>query len=328
MSSPKRKRVEEEDPTIHSTGHELAKVSRSIRDVQPGHYLLKIKSFSVLAESEMEKYESDEFETGGYKWKLYLYPNGKKDANGNNYISLYLAICDASSLPQGWEVNVHFKLFVYDHIKDKYLTIQGTDGSIRRFHVMKTEWGFDELLPLNLFKNPSNGYLFEDSCVFGAEVLVIKYSGLGQCLDIKKVTTNFNSYTWKIEKISSIKEELLKSVKFKIGELEWMLIVYPKGNGIYKGESLSLFLTVANYSTLPPNSRVYAEYKLGILSEVNRSGSKKLDCTKWFVNSTGYGYPSFILLSDLNDKSKGYIVNDTLVVEVEINIIGVTNNVL
>ncbi|KAM7470516.1 hypothetical protein LguiA_008699 [Lonicera macranthoides] len=207
------------------------------------------------------------------------------------------------------------------------IVIKDTVGSIRRFHVMKTEWGFAELLPLDSFKNTSNGYLFEDSCVFGAEVLVIQYSGLGQCLEMTKLTTNFNSYTWKIEKISSIKEEFVESEKFKIGELQWMLMAYPKGIATCKGKSFSLFLKVADYSPLRPKSRVYAEYKLGVRSQVNCSSSSKGDCTKWFSNSsTGFGYPSFMSLSYLNDKSKGYIVNDTLVVEVEINVIGVTKN--
>ncbi|KAM7473745.1 hypothetical protein LguiB_020988 [Lonicera macranthoides] len=137
---------------------------------------------------------------------------------------------------------------------------------------MKTEWGFDELLPLDLFKNTSNGYLLEDSCVFGAEVLVIQYGGLGQCLEMKKLTTDFNSYTWKIGKISSIKELLLESEKFKIGGLQWMLEV------TCKGKSFSLFLKVADYSKLPPKTRVYAEYELGIRSPVNSILPKKLKC--------------------------------------------------
>ncbi|KAM7489663.1 hypothetical protein LguiB_027147 [Lonicera macranthoides] len=270
-------------------------------------------------------YESDEFEAGGYKWKLHLYPSGKNDGNGSNYISLYLAISDTKILPQGWEVNVQFKLFVYDHIKDKYLTIQDTDGSIRRFHVMKTEWGFDQLLLLDLFKNISSGYLFEDSCVFGVEILVIKYGGLGQCLDMTKGITNANTYTWKIERFSTIKEEILESKEFKIGELQWKMLVYPEGMSNFKGSGISLFLKVADYSKLPLKTRVYAEYKLRIKSQINPSQIERA-YARWFCDSYGYGNPNFTSLSYLKNKSNGYIVNDTLVVEVEISISGVTKN--
>ncbi|KAI6672620.1 hypothetical protein NL676_000526 [Syzygium grande] len=46
-----------------------------LRDVAPAHFVLKIKSFSLFTMNNMEKYESGDFEAGGYKWKLILYPS-------------------------------------------------------------------------------------------------------------------------------------------------------------------------------------------------------------------------------------------------------------
>lgn len=57
--------------------------------------------------------------------KLVLYPNGDKSRNGDGYISLYLVIADTTGFPPGWEINAIFKLFVYDQLQDKYLTIGG-----------------------------------------------------------------------------------------------------------------------------------------------------------------------------------------------------------
>lgn len=57
--------------------------------------------------------------------RLCLYPNGNIKSNGKGYISLYLAIADTKKLPLGWEVNVNFKLFVFNHKHDQYLTVQG-----------------------------------------------------------------------------------------------------------------------------------------------------------------------------------------------------------
>ena len=45
--------------------------------------------------------------------------------NGSGHISLYLAIVETENLPLGWEIYVNFKLFVFDQIQDKYLTIHG-----------------------------------------------------------------------------------------------------------------------------------------------------------------------------------------------------------
>jgi hypothetical protein len=36
-----------------------------------------------------------------------------------------LAIADTENLIDGWEVNVNFKLFVFDQKNNNYLTIQG-----------------------------------------------------------------------------------------------------------------------------------------------------------------------------------------------------------
>nr|POE45250.1 hypothetical protein CFP56_43012 [Quercus suber] len=42
----------------------------------------------------------------------------------NGHISLYLEITETGELPLGWEVNASFKLFVFDQIRDEYLTVQ------------------------------------------------------------------------------------------------------------------------------------------------------------------------------------------------------------
>ena len=57
--------------------------------------------------------------------RLLLYPHGNKKRNGDGCISLYLQIAETETLPLGWQINVNFKLFVFDQIQDKYLTIEG-----------------------------------------------------------------------------------------------------------------------------------------------------------------------------------------------------------
>ncbi|CAL5381004.1 unnamed protein product [Camellia sinensis] len=108
---------------------ELLEVTRSLREIPPAHFIFKVESFSqlsqLLSDAEVQNYESDIFEASGYKWKLSFYPNGDKKRKGEGHISLYLVIAETSNLPLGWEVSVNFKLFVYDQIQDKYMTIQG-----------------------------------------------------------------------------------------------------------------------------------------------------------------------------------------------------------
>ncbi|CAK9163534.1 unnamed protein product [Ilex paraguariensis] len=197
-----------------------AEISKTLRDVPPSDYLFEIKSFSLLSKAEEKRFESRDFESCGYKWKLCLYPNGDEKRNGKDHISLYLAISATDTLPLNWEVNVKFDFLVYDRNLDKYRTIQNADGRVRRFHRFKTEFGFAKLLSLDTFKDASKGYLIDDSCMFGVEVYVIKPTGRGECLSLKEETYD-NSYSWEIKKIAEIKEERLFSEPFTIGEHKW-----------------------------------------------------------------------------------------------------------
>ncbi|KAM7470519.1 hypothetical protein LguiA_008702 [Lonicera macranthoides] len=177
----------------------------------------------------------------------------------------------------------------------------------------------------HLFKDTANGYLSDDACVLGAEVQVVGYVDTKKhSLSIKKVTLN-NAFTWKIGHFSSIKVERLHSQTFEVGERQWKLLVDPKGSGDCKGKSLSIFLQLADYATLPPHTRVYAEYKLATKSQTTGKNSET-KCTAWFCDSKGYGRRNFMWLNDLNDKSKGYIVSDSLIIEVVFIIIGIAKN--
>lgn len=49
----------------------------------------------------------------------------------------------------------------------------------------------------------------------------------------------------------------------------------------------------------------------------------------WFCKtSDGWGFPCFMLLSDLHDSKKGFLWNDTLVVEAQILIVGILKNLV
>ncbi|KAG5596719.1 hypothetical protein H5410_037951 [Solanum commersonii] len=47
-------------------------------------------------ESGIDKFESNEFEAGGHKWKMIVYPDGNTHENGSGHISVYLAISGTS----------------------------------------------------------------------------------------------------------------------------------------------------------------------------------------------------------------------------------------
>ncbi|KAJ6971993.1 hypothetical protein NC653_032528 [Populus alba x Populus x berolinensis] len=317
---------------IHHFGHESAKenkkekcdsmnsggLTRSKRDLPPMHYTLKIESFSLLLKTKVEKYESDVFKAGGYTWRLCLYPNGNTKGIGKGFVSLYLQIENTSKLGHRWEVTTEFKLFVRDHINDKYLTVRESDASVKRFNEVKTEWGFDQLLSLETFNDASNGYLFNDCCVFGAEIFVIKPTGKGELLSMVKKPAN-GSLTWKIEDFSKLDKSSYLSKAFTAGGRSWRIKVYPKGYDDGKGNSLSVYLELVDGGKLPPKKTVWAEYKLRVLNQQPHGKHVEEKTSRWLTSSSyTRGFPKFMPLGDLRDVSKGYVKSDTLIVEAEI----------
>lgn len=91
---------------------------------------------------------------------------------------------------------------------------------------MKTEWGFDRLLPLSTFTNPLNGYLVNDTCAFGAEILVVSNAPKRECLSLVKVPESRRTYTWKINDFASIKSSnVIFSDEFIVEGYNWYVLL-------------------------------------------------------------------------------------------------------
>ncbi|KAM7481678.1 hypothetical protein LguiB_006261 [Lonicera macranthoides] len=288
-------------------------ISRSYRDILPAHIIFKIESFSELLNSNSEKYQSDVFEAMGYNWRVTLYPRGRSKGGDKDHLAVCLEIVDTHKFIHNWEVYVNYKLFVYDYLMDSYYTIQDVDGKVRRFHSMVTEWGFDKFISLETLMDDSNGYIKGDSCVFGAEVFIIKHSTM-KSPSIRD-ETNTDLFTWKIEKFSSLKDQKYCSNIFVIGGYTWNLLFYPKGN-LMAGYS-SLFLETDSV-VQNPNRRLYAEFKLRIKSQLKSTIEEHTTSNCFCSSEKSWGFSQFISLENLNDTSKGFQVNDSIILEVEI----------
>ena len=88
---------------------------------------------------------------------------------------------------------------------------------------MKLEWGFDRLMPLKTFIDPSNGYLVNDDCTFGVEIYICKENNArakGESLQMMKDVVS-HKHSWKIESFSSLTKNPEESMPFLAGENEW-----------------------------------------------------------------------------------------------------------
>ncbi|WJX85060.1 hypothetical protein P8452_67566 [Trifolium repens] len=287
------------------------------RKAPPSHYTFKMQSFSLLSKASIEKCVSDEFEAGGYKWRLSIYPNGNTKGNGQGHVSIYLELMDLTSLPIDWEVNAIINFSTYNFRDDEYITTQ--DATVRRFHVLKTEWGISKFLNLNTFLDPSNGYLVDDTCVFGAEVFIVKTANKGDCLSIIHPVTT--SHSWKFGKFSLANLDKYESESFVGGDYKWKLLLYPNGVVEGKGISISLFLAL-DVSTLPPNTKLVVDCTLRAKDQITGQHAQRNFNRKFTSSNLVWGSRQLVTLTKLKNPNNGFLVEDTCIFEVEFVVIG------
>ncbi|PIM98003.1 Speckle-type POZ protein SPOP [Handroanthus impetiginosus] len=298
-------------------------VSGSTSDTPPTHYILKIDSFSLLTKNN-ERYTSAKFEAGGYDWKLVLHPNGNKNKGVTDHISLYLLLVSPPTTP-GWEVRALFRLFLLNHSNYTYFTLKDTADNGRWFHSLNLEWGFDKFIPHAAFKDPANGYLVNDTCVFGAEVYVCQETliGKGESLSMIKDPITYKN-TWRIANFSTLTEECLESKPFNAADHKWKIQFYPRGRGSATDNFISMYLTLAEPKNLPPVSKIYAEFTLRILDQTANPLQCFCKTNDWFsASNSSLGWPRFLSLDKFKQWAKYLVVNDLCIVEAEINVLAV-----
>lgn len=100
-------------------------------------------------------------------------------------------------------------------------------GKERRFHKMKLERGFDQFISLKALRDAANGFLVDDTCVFGAEVFVCKErtTDKGECLQMIKDPIMYK-HTFKVESYSKLAVECSESEEFNAADQKWYLNLF------------------------------------------------------------------------------------------------------
>ncbi|PWA85934.1 MATH-like protein [Artemisia annua] len=123
-------------------------------------------------------------------------------------------------------------------------------------------------------------------------------------------------FTWKIENFSRLNVKKLYSDVFVVGGFKWRVLIFPKGNNV---EHLSMYLDVADSTTLPYGWSRYAHFSLGVVNQMHQKFTVRKDTQHQFHGrENDWGFTSFMPLSDLYDPSKGYLVNDTCYIEADV----------
>nr|XP_019708940.1 ubiquitin carboxyl-terminal hydrolase 12 isoform X2 [Elaeis guineensis] len=123
-------------------------------------------------------------------------------------------------------------------------------------------------------------------------------------------------FTWTIENFSRLNTKKHYSDVFIVGSYKWRVLIFPKGNNV---DHLSMYLDVADSATLPYGWSRYAQFSLAVTNQIHNKYTIRKDTQHQFnARESDWGFTSFMPLSELYDPTRGYLVNDTLVVEAEV----------
>ncbi|KAL5556064.1 hypothetical protein UlMin_038300 [Ulmus minor] len=317
----------------HQTFHE--------RDDLPSHFLLKIVSFSVLSKASITKCCSSEFEAGGYKWILSIYPTGDENKDAQDHISMYLELADTTKLGTCWDINSIFNFFIYDQVRDKYVSHE--DAKVKRFHCMKTEWGISKFIDHETFNNPSNGYLVNDTCTFGVEVFIVKNTFKAESISMIRSPVSCK-YSWKFDRVSRrTNQEVYKSkILFRAkgvlrrtnpdvyesklffgADYKWSILFWP--NGIKEdAQSWNNYIAIGlklDTSDFPPGKKLLVDYTLRIEDQINNDHHEQ--SVNDLISAMPAGFCQFMSLAKFRDSEEGFLVGDACIIEAEFKVLGI-----
>ncbi|KAJ6727514.1 UBIQUITIN-SPECIFIC PROTEASE 12-RELATED [Salix purpurea] len=154
-------------------------------------------------------------------------------------------------------------------------------------------------------------------------------------------------FTWTIDNFSRLNNKKLYSDVFVVGGYKWRILTFPKGNNV---DHLSMYLDVADSATLPYGWSRYAQFSLTVINQLHQKFSIRkgyiwnetwkscpldtvvenmgallklnlayIDTQHQFnARESDWGFTSFMPLGELYDPGRGYLVNDTCVVEADV----------
>ncbi|KAI3993823.1 hypothetical protein MKX01_002836 [Papaver californicum] len=130
-------------------------------------------------------------------------------------------------------------------------------------------------------------------------------------------------FTWIIDKFNRLYTKEHYSDVFTAGGYKWRLKIFPMGNTV---DQLSVYLEAADSANLPYRWSRYAQFSLAVVNQIHHKYTVRKDTQhKFTARQTDWGFTSFMPLSDLYDPSRGYLANDTCIVEAEVAVRKITD---
>ncbi|KAL4643426.1 hypothetical protein ACB092_02G091400 [Castanea dentata] len=126
-----------------------------------GKYTWRVEKFSELKKRDLS---SNQFEVGGHKWYILIYPQG---CDVCHHLSLFLCVANHEKLLPGWSHLAQFTIAVVNKDPKKSKCFD----TLHRFQKNEHDWGWKKIMDLT--KMP-DGFIDADTLTIKAQVQVIR----------------------------------------------------------------------------------------------------------------------------------------------------------
>ncbi|KAF9453207.1 cysteine proteinase [Macrolepiota fuliginosa MF-IS2] len=102
-----------------------------------------------------KKLTSSDFDCGGHKWRILLFPFGNSNAPPNDTVSVYLDYAEPKKSPEGWHACAQFALVISNPADP---TIYTVSHAHHRFIAEECDWGFTRFSELRKLFSVQEGH--------------------------------------------------------------------------------------------------------------------------------------------------------------------------
>uniref|UniRef100_A0A7N0T9N2 MATH domain-containing protein n=1 Tax=Kalanchoe fedtschenkoi TaxID=63787 RepID=A0A7N0T9N2_KALFE len=312
-------------------------------DVLSGKFSWKVHNFSLFKEMiKTQKIMSPLFPAGECNLRISVY---QSSVNGVEYLSMCLESKDTEkNILSDRSCWCLFRMSVLN--QKQGLTHMHRD-SYGRFAADNksgdnTSLGWNDYMKMTEFVGPESGYLVDDTAVFSTSFHVIKEHSsflknggqLGVRGGAKKSDGHMGKFTWKIENFTKLKDLLkkrkitglcIKSRRFRIGNRDCRLIVYPRGQS-QPPCHLSVFLEVTDSRNTSSDWSCFVSHRLSVVNQkMEEKSVTKESQNRYSKAAKDWGWREFVTLTSLFDQDSGFLVMDTVVFSAEVLILKETS---
>ncbi|KAF8400604.1 hypothetical protein HHK36_013903 [Tetracentron sinense] len=286
-----------------------------------GKFTWRIENFTRLKDLLKKRkitglcVKSRRFQVGNRDCRLIVYPRGQSQPPC--HLSVFLEVTDSGNTSSDWSCFVSHRLSVVNQkMEDKSVTKE----SQNRYSKAAKDWGWREFVTLTSLFDQDSGFLFQDTIVFSAEVLILKETSVLQHF-AEQVTGSCNtgsqvdgvgkrgSFTWRVENFLSFKEIMetrkIFSKFFHAGGCELRIGVYESF------DTICIYLESDQSAGNDPDKNFWVRYRMAVENQKNPSKTvwkESSICTKTWNNSV----LQFMKVSDMLEADAGFLLRDTV----------------